>query len=414
MSKVRVELPPKLIPVFSGPARYRGAYGGRGSAKTRSFALMTAIRAYMFAEAGISGVILCAREFVNNLEGSSLSEVRRAIRSTPWLNAYFELGEHSIRTKNRRVSYVFSGLRHNLSSLRSRARILIAWVDDAETVSEAAWTELIPTVRECDSEIWVTWSPELENSPTDRRFRKYPPPGARIAELNYGDNPWFPEVLEQERQADRRRLDEQTYAWIWGGTYRRNSEAQIFAGKFEVSEFRPGLDWHGPYQGIDWGFSQDPMAASRWWVSGDDLYLEYEAVRTGLELDDTVPFISRRIPGFEMFETWADSARPESISYVRRHGLPYVQAASKGRGSVSEGIAHMRSYGRIIIHPRCITAIEEFQRYRYRVDRLSGDVLDEIVDDYNHVIDSGRYALEPLMKGRYPEPSKLKSLCISK
>ncbi|HEJ4210279.1 TPA: phage terminase large subunit, partial [Pseudomonas aeruginosa] len=91
--KARIELPPKLIPVFSGPARYRAAYGGRGSGKTRSFAKMAAIRAYMFAEAGISGQILCGREYMNSLEDSSMEEVKQAIRSEPWLNAYFEIGE---------------------------------------------------------------------------------------------------------------------------------------------------------------------------------------------------------------------------------------------------------------------------------------------------------------------------------
>lgn len=124
--RAQIELPPKLIPVFTGPARYRGAHGGRGSGKTRTFALMTAVRAMMFAEAGISGVILCGREFMNSLEDSSMEEVKQAIRSVPWLDAYFEMGEKFIRTKNRRVSYVFVGLRHNVDSLKSKARVLLA------------------------------------------------------------------------------------------------------------------------------------------------------------------------------------------------------------------------------------------------------------------------------------------------
>src|SRR5690606_7819585 len=155
MSVAKIELPPKLIPVFSGPARYRGAHGGRGSAKTRSFAKMTAVRAYMFAEAGISGVMLGAREYMNSLEESSMEEIKQAIRSEPWLDAYFDIGEKFIRTKNRRVSYVFAGLRHNLDSIKSKARILIAWVDEGENVSEVAWQKLTPTVREFGSEIWV-------------------------------------------------------------------------------------------------------------------------------------------------------------------------------------------------------------------------------------------------------------------
>src|SRR5690606_19459144 len=231
MSAARLELPPKLIPVFSGPARYRGAYGGRGSAKTRTFALMTAVRGYMFAEAGVSGQILCGREYMNSLEDSSMEEVKQAIRSVPWLNDYYEIGEKFIRARNKRVWFTFSGLRHNVDSIKSKARILIAWIDEAENVSKTAWQKLTPTVRETGSEIWITWNPEKDGSPTDTRFRKNPPANSKIVEMNYTDNPWFPDVLEEERDNDRLILDDQTYAWIWEGAYRENSEAQILAGK---------------------------------------------------------------------------------------------------------------------------------------------------------------------------------------
>src|SRR5690606_13485099 len=406
MSKARIELPPKLIPVFSGPARYRGAYGGRGSAKTRSFALMTAVRAYMYAEAGVSGVILGGREYMNSLDESSMEEIKQAIRSEPWLDAYFDIGEKFIRTKNRRVSYVFAGLRHNVDSIKSKARVLIAWVDEAENVSEVAWQKLAPTVREDDSEIWVTWNPEKDGSPTDKRYRKTPPPKSKIVELNYTDNPWFPEVLEQERLADRERLDDQTYAWIWEGAYRENSDAQIMAGKYRVDEFTPGADWNGPYFGIDWGFSQDPTAGVKCWVHDGRLYIEHEAGKVGLENDDVARFMIERLPEIEKHVVRADSARPETISHVKQDGggnranLPRITGVEKWKGSVEDGIAHMRSYKEIVIHPRCTKTLNEFRSYSYKVDRLTGDVLTDIVDKNNHYIDSIRYALAPLIKRR--------------
>lgn len=396
--EIDLEIPPKLIDVFGGSAMYRGAWGGRGSAKTQTFAKMTAVRAMIFAQQGITGSILCGREYMNSLEDSSMEEVKQAIASTPFLAAYFDVGEKYIRTKNRRVHYLFTGLRHNLDSIKSKARILIAWIDEAESVSEAAWRKLEPTVREEQSEIWVTWNPERDGSPTDERFRKHPPAQSKFVELNYHDNPWFPDVLEARRQNDRARLDDATYAHVWEGAYLENSKAQVFADKYRVAEFTPGADWNGPYQGLDWGFSQDPTAASRWWVHGDTLYLEREAVKTGLELDHTKDFVCRRIEGFENYTTRADNARPESISYVQRHGMPRVVACKKGPGSVEDGIAHMRSYREIVVHPRCVEGIKELRTYSHKVDRLSGDVLPEIVDANNHVIDSGRYALEPLMK----------------
>lgn len=406
MTKARIQLPPKLIPVFSGPARYRGAHGGRGSAKTRTFALMTAVRAYMFAEAEQSGVILCGREYMNSLEDSSMEEVKQAIRSVDWLNAYFDIGEKYIRSRNRRVWYTFAGLRHNLDSIKSKARILIAWVDEAETVSEMAWQKLLPTVREQNSEVWVTWNPEKDGSPTDQRFRKDKPANAKIVEMNYTDNPWFPDVLEQERLNDREVLDDQTYAWIWDGAYRENSEAQILAGKYRVAEFDPGEHWNGPYYGIDWGFSQDPTTGIKCWVYDRRLWIEYEAGKVGLENDDIAKHLIKRVPGVEQHKVRADSARPETISHVKSNGqgkrdaLPSIVGVEKWPGSVEDGIAHLRSYAEIIIHPRCPETLQEARLYSYKVDRLSGDVLTDIVDKHNHYIDALRYALAPMIKKR--------------
>lgn len=404
MAEARLELPPKLIPVFTGPARYRGAHGGRGSGKTRTFALMTAVRAMMFAEAGISGVILCGREFMNSLEDSSMEEVKQAIRSVPWLDAYFEMGEKFIRTKNRRVSYVFVGLRHNVDSLKSKARVLLAWIDEAESVSETAWMKLLPTVREVDSEVWCTWNPEKDGSPTDQRFRKDAPANAKIVEMNYTDNPWFPKVLEDERQDDRKRLDDQTYAWIWEGAYRENSDAQILAGKYRVDEFDPQPDWDGPYFGIDWGFSQDPTAGVKLWIHDQRLYVEHEACKVGLENDDIADYMIQRLPGIEKHVVRADSARPETISHIKstgqgkRQALPQITAVQKWPGSVEDGIAHLRSYREIVIHSRCKETLKEARLYSYKTDRLSGDVLTTIVDANNHIMDAIRYALGPMIR----------------
>ena len=397
---IDIQIPPKLIDVFTGDARYRGAYGGRGSGKTQNFALMTAVRGYIFGKAGISGGILCGREYMNSLEDSSLEEIKQAIRLYPFLATYYEIGDKYVRSKDRLIEYKFAGLRNNLDSIKSKARILIAWIDEAESVSEVAWQKLLPTVRSDNSEVWVTWNPEREGSPTDDRFRQHPPEGSKIVQLNYSDNPWFPKVLDEERNNDRRRLDDATYAWIWDGAYRQNSAAQIFADKYEVRDFEAGSKWDGPYQGIDFGFSQDPTAAIRCWIYDECIWIEYEAGRVGLELDVTSDYIKRRIPRYEDYVTRADSARPESISYLRRHGLPRIKPCEKGKGSVEDGIEHMRSYRKIYVHSRCRETINEMRKYSYKIDRLSGDVLPTIVDAFNHYTDATRYALEPVMKAR--------------
>lgn len=214
--------------MFLGNYRYRGAYGGRGSGKTRSFAKMVAVKGYQLAKSGKLGVILCAREYMNSLSHSSFAEIKAAINSEAWLSDFYQIGENFIRTKCHRIEFIFTGLRYNLDSLKSKAKIHICWVDEAEAVSEEAWQKLIPTVREEGAEIWVTWNPEKESSATHKRFRLYPPPNSKIVEVNWQDNPWFPAVLEQERQHDLIARP-QYYKHIWDGDFVSVIEGAYFA-----------------------------------------------------------------------------------------------------------------------------------------------------------------------------------------
>ena len=160
------------------------------------------------------GVLLCAREFMNSLDDSSMAEIKAAIASEPFLAAHYDVGEKYIRTKDGRIRFLFAGLWNNLDSIKSKAHIHIMWVDEAETVSEEAWVKAIPTVREEDSEIWLTWNPARKTSATHKRFRESPPKRSKIVEINYTDKPWFPAVLEEERRNDLANRPEQ-YAHIW-------------------------------------------------------------------------------------------------------------------------------------------------------------------------------------------------------
>lgn len=403
MTILKIEMPPKLIPVFSEPnKRYRGAYGSRGSGKTYTFAKMIAVHGAMYAQQGINGVLLCAREYMNSLSESSMEEVKNAIHSEPWLSSVYEVGEKYIRTKCGHVDFVFAGLRHNLDSIKSKARILIAWVDEAETVSDIAWKKLLPTVRADGSQIWVTWNPEIDGSPTDVRFRKTDLGNdGVIVEINADDNPWFPDVLKIERERDRRNLPPEEYAWIWEGAYRQISDAQIFKGKYEIEEFEPNAKtWNGPYCGLDFGFAVDPTAAVKLWINENILYVEHEAYKAELEIDETAEYINSQIPDFNRYVVRADNARPETISYLRRKGIPRIRAVEKGKGSVEDGIEYIKSFDKVIIHPRCVNVAKEFRLYQYKVDRITEDILPVPLDKHNHAIDAIRYALEPAMRRR--------------
>jgi len=228
----QVVVPPKIYELFNEKARYRLCYGGRGSGKTRSFAMMSAVKGMQLAEAGVHGTILCVREFMNSLAESSFQEIKTVIETTPYLDEYYECGDRYIKTKNGRITYSFAGLRRNLDSIKSKSRILIAWADEAEQISDVAWMKLIPSVREENeffgsSEIWVTWNPENKWSATHQRFRENPPRGSKLCQMNYKDNPFFPKVLNQERLSDKENRPE-LYDHIWEGDFLTFSEGSYY------------------------------------------------------------------------------------------------------------------------------------------------------------------------------------------
>lgn len=227
-----VALPPKLIPLFIGPADVRGAYGGRGSGKTRSFAKMSAVAGYRFGMNGHSGILLCVRQFMNSLADSSLEEIKRAIADEPFLADYYEVGEKHIRSKDGRIEYAFAGLERSLDSVRSKGRILLCWGDEAEPFTDEALSVLIPTLREegtdWNAELWLTWNPKRKNAAVEKRFRRSNDPLIRMVEMNWRDNPAFPEKLERDRQRDLRERPEQ-YDHIWEGDYVKLVEGAYFA-----------------------------------------------------------------------------------------------------------------------------------------------------------------------------------------
>lgn len=394
----RVQIPRKLIPVYGPPrgaAAYRATFGGRGSGKSQTAALMAAIW-------GLADPlrILCAREFQVSIAESFHAELKSVISERPWLACHYDLGRDYLRGANG-TEFLFRGLRRNEQSIKSLAGIDLTIVEEAEDVPETSWLALEATVfRQPKSELWSIWNPRTKGSPVDQRFRINPPANALVAEINWHENPFFPEGLQRLRKREHERLDPQTYAHVWEGAYLENSASQVFANKVRTAEFTPGHNWNGPYQGSDFGFAQDPTTCVRVWIYNDSLWVEYEAGKVQLDIDATAEYLARKIPDVEAYTTRADSARPETISYLKRHGLPKVEGVKKWQGSVEDGVQFMRSFREIVVHPRCNGAINEFRLYSYKVDRMSGDVLPVIVDAHNHYIDAIRYALAPMIQAK--------------
>jgi len=290
-TRAEIELPPKLVPVFEGKARMRFSFGGRGSGKTRSFALMTAVKGYQWGNSvpPRKGQILCAREFMNSLSDSSFEEIKTAIQSIPWLDAYYDIGEKYIRSYDGNISYTFSGLRRSLDSIKSKARILLCWVDEAEALSGRAYDVLIPTVREVDSEIWVTWNPESKYSATNERFRDKIPHDSKGVMLNYYDNPFFPDVLEQTRLEDKEQRPDM-YEHIWEGAYLVYSEGAYYSAEMRRArdEDRIGKVRYDRGTGVIVAFDLGIGDSTSLWFAqfvGTEVHLidYYEASGVGLE-----------------------------------------------------------------------------------------------------------------------------------
>jgi len=398
-SATRAEFPSKLRFLFK-PARYKVAHGGRGGAKSWGFA-----RALLILAAQRQLRVLCARELQVSIQDSVHKLLSEQIEPLG-LAGFYQVQQAAIRGANG-SEFVFSGIRSNITKIKSMEGIDICWVEEAEKVSKESWDVLIPTIRKPGSEIWVSFNPSEESDPTYQRFVVKPPPGAVVREISWRDNSWFPAELRAEKDY-LYAVDAEAAAHVWGGGCRKNSNAAVLRGRWSVESFEPQPWWHGPYYGADWGFAADPTALVRLWVQLREekdekvirpsvLYVEHEAWGVGVEVDHT-PALFDKVPGARKHVIRADSARPETISYMQRHGYPQLVGAVKGPGSVEDGVEHLRSYERIVIHPRCPHTAEEARLWSFKVDKLSGDVLPDLVDKHNHCWDGARYGLEPIFK----------------
>jgi phage terminase large subunit len=295
---------------------------------------------------------------------------------------------------------LFEGMQnHTAESIKSFEGFDIAWVEEASAVSQRSLDLLRPTIRKPDSELWFSWNPDSPQDPVDRLLRGVNrPPNSVVVEANWQDNPWFPDVLREEMEWDRRR-DPDKYTHVWGGGYAARTEARVFKNwRIDTLEIPRGAR---PYFGADWGFSVDPSVIVRCWVWDRTLYVDREVYKVGCEIDRTPALFDtindNIVQNIREWPIIADSARPETISYMRRHGFARMEAAKKGAGSIEEGIEFLKNYD-IVVQPDCRHTSDELSLYSYKIDKHTDEVLPELEDKKNHVIDALRYAVEKLRR----------------
>lgn len=408
---MRIIAPPIFRPLTK-PARYKGAYGGRGSGKSHFFAESLVEQCLMRPTRAV-----CVREVQKSLEQSVKLLVEDKIHGMG-VDSHFQILQSHINAPQGGI-ISFQGMQnYNADNIKSLEGYDISWVEEAQSLSQRSLDLLRPTIRKENpgddfrpqSELWFSWNPNLPTDPVDVLLRsESTPPGSVVVEANFNNNPWFPEVLRKEMEWDRSR-DIDKYNHIWRGQYEQISAARVFKN-WRVEEFNTPGDAQF-YFGADWGFSVDPSVLIRCYIQGRRLYFDHEAYMVGCEIDDLPKLFAGKdgatkveelqwatighkwpgIPGAKRWKIVADSARPETISYMRRKSFD-VEPAIKGKDSVKEGIEFLQNYD-IIIHPRCKHTIDEFSFYSWKTDKLTGEIIPVLEDDNNHVIDAARYAVE--------------------
>lgn len=376
-------------------------YGGRGAAKTRSFSEALIKRATREAI-----LCLCTREYQTSIKDS----VHRVLSNTITrlgLSRWFQVTQSSIKS-NAGAEFIFKGLHTNVEEIKETEGIDVCWVSGAQNTSEDSWANLIPTIRGDNSEIWVDFNVTDLEAATYKRLVANTPPDAIIHKVNYTENPYFPDVLRKEMEY-LKEVDYQAYEHVWLGMPKTVDDSVILGGKYRVEAFADDLWKRAPrlHYGADFGFARDPSTLLREFIVDNTLYIEYEAYGVGVEFTGNESEDGRgeleqlydSVPGSRDWPIKADNARPETISFLRGRGFN-ISAAAKWKGSVEDGIAHLRGFKEIVIHERCTHTAEEARLWSYKKDRVTGEVLPIIIDKHNHCWDASRYGLDGYIQQR--------------
>lgn len=394
-SVLRLETPRAFAPLLS-PNRYKGAFGGRASAKSWFFAGYLLQRAIQ--QPGFRAV--CIREVQLSLVQSVKRLLEDLIRKYQVSSLFHVTNTHLVTPGDGVI--IFQGMSQATEeSIKSLEGFDVAWVEEAQALSQRSLDLLRPTIRRQRSELWFSWNPRFPSDPVDALFRKPVKNPSNLTRyitvrVSYKDNPWLSEEIQREIAWDQER-DPEKYAHIWLGEYERHAESRVFRN-WRIEAFESPSDAAFLFGG-DWGYAIDPTVLVRGFIRPQEprrLYIDQEAYRVGCEIDQTPALFDTIEQG--MARAWAivtDSARPDTISYMQRHGYPRVTGAKKGPKSIEDGIEFLKSYD-LIVHPRCQHVIDELTLYSFKTHPLTGEIIPQLQDKDNHVIDSLRYMTEPI------------------
>ena len=390
----RIRFPKKFEALFQPEkVRYRIFYGGRGGAKSWCFA-----RALLAKGTKSPMRILCAREFQTSIKDSVHKLLSDQIYELN-MESFYEITQTTIRGING-TEFIFAGIKNNTNNIKSIEGIDVAWVEEAQSVSANSWNVLIPTIRKQDSEIWVSFNPELPTDDTWKRFVESPPESSVVVKVNWNDNPWFPETLNLERLSLKSR-DLSAYNNVWEGATRNTVDGAIFGKEVEQAElenritnvpYDPSKPCHAVF---DLGWADNTACWIIQYVGFDIRVLRYfednqKTIQHYLSLMQTFGYIYDTIwlPHDGAAKSLGTGKSIEEI--VRATGLK-VQILD--RVPITDSINAART-----IFPRCYfdrknteEGLNCLRHYRYDVDEHGTFSQKPLHDIYSHGADAWRY-----------------------
>ena len=386
------------------PCQYKVLYGGRDSGKSTNIA-----KALLRLSFDGTKTIVCCREYFKDI-GVSVYKLFVKIIENSVYKDFFRAkttemyGTHILNTMTGSI-ILFKGIRDtNSDSIKSVDSINYIWLEEGAYLSREAWNILDPTLRESGCEFWLTMNPRYE---TDHLYQEFIEQGYKYGEklylnkLSWRNNKYLSEE-SYARIVRMREHDYDTYMHVYEGECIRNSEINVFKRDFFVIQEFEEPQGIFPYFGLDFGWT-DASAGIRCYIDGENLYVTHEFKKSHISVDLLGEELSKVLKDYKKngkYTITADSSSPDIIDLLNKYGYP-CKPAFKGKGSIEAGITYIKTFKKCYVHPRCSEFLKEVYNLKYKTDRASGQIKDEIEDKNNHLVDSWRYSLEDCVKNRY-------------
>lgn len=374
-----VEIPQEFKRLFDKDWREAAVYGGRFSLKSHTVARVLLIRA---RQSKIR--VACFREFQNSIGDSSYQLLADLIKEYGLTD--FQITQNSIVNTINGSDFIFKGLWNNEQSIKSIEGIDIAWVEEAQTVSEKSLEVLTPTVRKEGSQIIYTYNRLLEEDPVHKRLVMEGRPNTLIINVNYDialKYGMMPEVIRQEMEDDKEKRPG-LYKHKWLGLP-FSSERKIYKDWNIIDEIphEARLERYG----LDFGYSNDPTAIVAIYKYNGGFIFDEITFQKGLSNKQIADILNNQPKALVI----ADSAEPKSIDEIRLYGVNIIPCV-KGKDSINQGIQYVQDQ-RCSITKRSSNIIKEYNNYLWMTDR-DGKIVNVPESGFDHSMDAIRYGLD--------------------